>query len=574
MRIISEKKFSRMSFNNIINEDVKEIPQKYPIGNEYVESLTELHAHLMGMGDHIFWVNNIILDDRKMPDDASVRKKLKTQTDILAPLIWDSKEKIPSEKPQFYENYLSIRFFNLLLTWGKENVNSHFAHRKKIFSHSSENFNLWNNFQDELQPIRNSAWRSETKLNEFFREIERYDLSFENDFSFEVVFSLKNLCKGLGVSTSDPEDLRAAKVEELLDIDFTAESPFKHKIIWNERKQCFQIVNGIPVSTLRNLILENKASRARVSNGFSMLNPDGTTPRTVDFHTFRGAFTPEFYPRRFALKDSLYEQRLDVLAYLLGHILSRYGSCVPPVKYVELSVGSGDIARPWILDVLSVFKSPKEGISCSFQNFINGGKSPWISSLNVTKFKVEYYFLAAFVRGTVNVQKRDVKSFLNLSPQVAISLMLDEINLSEKNEPTRIFGLLERALIDIENNRKNEFYNSLFQMMVVGLDLVGDEMGYPYCPFVSRMFLDFVRDMREVNGRFGVRVHAAENVPLVRPNQSGFRMYAAHMYILFLGIRFLIDKLCVTKDDPPIRIGHGIAFAFIFMNSQEKFTDV
>ena len=72
--------------------------------------------------------------------------------------------------------------------------------------------------------------------------MQRYNLSFKDDFSFEVVFSLANLCDGLGVLKDSPDDLRTAKVEELLDIDFTVESPFAHKIIWNARKQCFQIV--------------------------------------------------------------------------------------------------------------------------------------------------------------------------------------------------------------------------------------------------------------------------------------------------------------------------------------------
>ncbi|CAF3388299.1 unnamed protein product, partial [Rotaria sp. Silwood2] len=101
-------------------------------------------------------------------------------------------------------------------------------------------------------------------------------------------------------------------------------------------------------------------ARAHIMNGFSMMNADGSEPRSVDFHSFRGSFTPQFYPRRFALKDSLYGQRLDLLAYLLQYVLHRYSTCLPPVKYCEISVGAGDLGRPWLLDILSTFSNRRE----------------------------------------------------------------------------------------------------------------------------------------------------------------------------------------------------------------------
>ncbi|CAF0890921.1 unnamed protein product [Rotaria sordida] len=107
-----------------------------------------------------------------------------------------------------------------------------------------------------------------------------------------------------------------------------------------------EIVYGMTVEKLRELIggyvatedIHNSAvrdARAHIMNAFSMLNADGTEPRSVDFHSFRGQFTPEFYPRRFSLKDSLYGQRLDILAWLLQHVLGRYQTCSPPVTYCE-----------------------------------------------------------------------------------------------------------------------------------------------------------------------------------------------------------------------------------------------
>ena len=138
---------------------------------------------------------------------------------------------------------------------------------------------------------------------------------------------------------------------------------FRHWIIFNARKQYFEVVYGITVEQLRNLIdidanaprEANKLARAHIVNAFSMCDAQGTNARPIDFHGFQGMFTPEFYPRRFALKDSIYSQRLDVLAHLLYYVLLRYDKCHPPVTYCELSVGVGDLTRAWVFDVLCSF---------------------------------------------------------------------------------------------------------------------------------------------------------------------------------------------------------------------------
>lgn len=63
--------------------------------------------------------------------------------------------------------------------------------------------------------------------------------------------------------------------------------------------------------------------RALIRNAFEMLNEDGTEPKVTTLNRYRGCFTPEFYPRRFALKDCIYQQRLDILSYLLAYNLDR-----------------------------------------------------------------------------------------------------------------------------------------------------------------------------------------------------------------------------------------------------------
>ncbi|CAF3892043.1 unnamed protein product, partial [Rotaria sp. Silwood1] len=313
------------------------------------------------------------------------------------------------------------------------------------------------------------------------------------DFTYDVVLTLNDLGKGLGVTTSpinNFEDLIQSKVEEKLGLHIYQESieqrlrPFRQWIVFNARKQKFEIVKGITVEILRKRIADSEISpiqrqitEGHIKNAFSMRNPDGTEPRLIDFDRFHGSFTPEFYPCRFALKDSLYAQRLDILAALLLYVLRRYQSCSPSVQYCELSVGVGDLSSPWVVD------NPEQ----------NNGK-----------------------------------------------------------------GLFAEHLEQLEKLRKAAKTIPLFYDWVVGLDLFGDEMGYPYCPFVAQPFIKYIQECREVNSKFGVRIHCGENVPFADADAGAYRHFIAHMYIVFRCLRFLYRKL-----EYGIRIGHGIAFARI-----------
>lgn len=50
--------------------------------------------------------------------------------------------------------------------------------------------------------------------------------------------------------------------------------------------------------------------------------------------------------------------------------------------------------------------------------------------------------------------------------------------------------------------------------MVIGLDYMSDERGYPFCPFGCKVFTDFLVSERAIrNGNFGFRLHCGENVP-------------------------------------------------------------
>ncbi|CAF1390359.1 unnamed protein product [Didymodactylos carnosus] len=325
--------------------------------------------------------------------------------------------------------------------------------------------------------------------NQFVSQLKHYELSFGNskkpfptrtyeglikhatvgDFTYDVVLTLSDLGKAFNVTTpwiSEFDDLIQSKVEEKLGLHTYQQSTeslsppfFRRWIVFNTREQVFQVVKGITVETLRNLISvkanapvqASALARARLQNAFSMCNPDGTAPRPVDFDKFHGSFTPEFYLRRFALKDSIYSQRLDVLAILLVHILQRYQTCLPPIRYCELSIGVGDLSRPWVFDVLCSFPAHHPVIEdehttmSSFRTMIEKGHfahlrnaCPRSKSILPCTPNVTYKFLAGFNRQTVVAHRiknqLEALRLLNDSPDVAIHYMLEQIMQSENDE--------------------------------------------------------------------------------------------------------------------------------------------
>ncbi|CAF2268490.1 unnamed protein product [Rotaria magnacalcarata] len=545
------------------------------------DELYDLHTHLMGMGNADFWINTILLNETILPtnkhfEDDVIRKR-------LGPLIWDKNSNV------FYgREHVATVVYNL-----REDPNGPTyipgSVHKAIF--------------DELH------------IQELGREMDHLGISFKEDFSYDVVLKREDLKKAFSLSNSN-SDVVQVILEERLGVYEQTESyrsPFKHWIIFNARKQKMEIVCGMTVEELRKLIDGESAmehiynpvqhdARAHIINAFSMCNDDGTLPRSIDYHSFRGQFTPEFYPRHFALKDSLYEQRLDLLALLLQHVLQRYQTCSPPVTYCEFSVGVGDLSKPWIFDIFSSFPSQSDIskseershpiCSTSFGKLIQ--EFPWLKP----KFAhcVTYRFLAGFNRQCINltdVDKNDaansnpannnlanndlddneIKQYkqeeaiqlLAKAPQEAIHRMLSEIVKSKKRESSTRFESLEKELKKLDDIEK-KYAN--FYHWVVGLDLCGDELGYPYCPFVSTKFIEHVNKVRNANDgnpNYGLRIHGGENVAAVNSTLPGYHLFVSHMYIVVLSIQYLQQEL-----KHGIRIGHGVAFDIILNYNEEK----
>jgi hypothetical protein len=569
--------------------------------------LYDLHTHLLGMGNAGFWVDTILMDKKVMPtnteftdDDATIRRK-------FCPLVWDKKG-----NTGFVDGTKAAEFFYYLY---KNNILP--VEEDNILPRNENNTGSGQKkFKDVEKDLKVKFGPVLCELidEKFNKELLHHGLCFRENFSYDVVLTLPHLTDGLGIKKMDGiEFAKLAITEKLIGYLSPGQGIFQDYIYFNARAQKFEINCGIQVGKLRELITVDpdkpseaaKLARAHIINAFSMCDAQGTPARLVDFHTFHGSFTPEFYPRRFALKDSIYGQRLDVLAALIEHIAERYQTSLPPVTYCEFSVGVSDLSSPWVFDVLRSIGTylqteitptgekdsakhtfiPSKEISSFSQIALNDHHFPHLRNIftkpkanNTCKPRFTYKFLAGFGRQEVayplTKNQNDALRLLYNSPQRAIFIMMEEIAKSKKEaemakttseqsqttaeKASGPFGTLVDQLKKLECN--GETMPSFYEW-VVGLDLFGDELGYPYCPFVAHPFIKYINDRRSEkagdkrNERFGLRIHCGENVIFADDDSSTYRLFIAHMYIVFRCLRFL---QCELKSG--IRIGHGIAF--------------
>lgn len=116
----------------------------------------------------------------------------------------------------------------------------------------------------------------------------------------------------------------------------------------------------------------------------------------------------------------------------------------------------------------------------------------------------------------------------------------------------------------IPSSKQNQADYRLRELLigeVVGLDLVGDELGFPYSPFLHPHFTDIIKAFRKENDRFGIRLHAGEGIPrgstaVVEGGGQLFPAFLAHLGISVETLR----RLSTTHPGIRLRIGHGVGY--------------
>jgi hypothetical protein len=297
--------------------------------------------------------------------------------------------------------------------------------------------------------------------------------------------------------------------------------------VWNARGQRWsKIDQGIPNSVLLKLMTNpnhGAAIRAELRKFFSM-DVDEVGPSMVK-EAFWQHFTPQFYPRRYTMKDPMYEQYPIVLDMLLDHVLGIYEAA--GVAYVEFSVGFGDlIDRPQI-----------------FRHLLQ----PQLSQQTSVSFR----YLAGFGRHTASFTLPfdncvDV-AFRLLSEHDTVPSHYDKYF----QEDLKLLARLEERFAECP----------LLREMCVGLDYMGDELSRPACPFGLATFRQFLAREREARGgQFGFRFHCGElDEATLTPR------LLAHLAISSLTIADILrdEQLRHHPASPVLRLGHGIAFRHI-----------
>ena len=104
-----------------------------------ISGLSELHTHLLGMGNAEFWINSVICDTEKLPKSRlrdcnetpeSKREHFRLDSKYLLPLIWDT------EKKEFFPHHQVADFFQWFIQKGFEdshNINDEIPETKKIW---------------------------------------------------------------------------------------------------------------------------------------------------------------------------------------------------------------------------------------------------------------------------------------------------------------------------------------------------------------------------------------------------------------------------------------------------------
>ncbi len=321
------------------------------------KSLVELHTHLLGMGDHTFWIKQMrevkkaahagsFPDTWKLKDMvphfqhvemfrpagynsknsalthfwAAVKKASEEKTDLPEPLTFDTKSLAAAQDLRLSPAQVCGVFATLFRS-ARESKKGYPSIPFVALAHTRQ---LTCSEGDSSLPITK-------KLYDFCNQTPLGDISFTmaKMWSSDVIYTQERLEQALHTLGVRKQYEEEAALHSRLDPRHTGKfnAAFKQYVVWDARTQAFDLVTGLPNTVLLQLMDSSAVVMHNIQNAFSILECNGqeVTPETLNA-LIMDQFTPEFYPRRFSLKDALYEQRLDTLNELLKHVLERYST--------------------------------------------------------------------------------------------------------------------------------------------------------------------------------------------------------------------------------------------------------
>jgi len=436
---------------------------------------SDLHSDLMGMASWEFWVNKVMKE--------------------LIPKL------VKEKKIEWYMTKNQLTFANVLNR----------APARNFCEGDEPRFEY---IADELKEWCELALRA--KIEGGYRNFY---------FTYDVVYTVDKLMQAFNV-----ERLDYLAWELGTDVGEFGRSPH---IVWNAKKQLFEERQGVTNSRLLQLI-EKKyggSSVGRLPNCFAVLDSNGVSPhRSVIFDLFGRVPLAKIYPMQHALKESMYEQYLEIFDELINHLVNDV--FIPSgVGYVEFSVSHSNITKPWVFKHLynSMLKHSRDVTIRYLVNFQqNDETTPAIQDVMKDRLDLD---------GLLNLSVTEYRAYMQ-------ALCQDKC----------IFDKSLGMLGELKGMLTNDMAAQKFMHAVVGFDYTGDQE-HPFCPFGLTEFTDFVKDCRvRHNERFGFNFHCKKfNVNPESPND--------HVYMLIIAqiIQNILNAF-PNGSVTPLRMGQMIGF--------------
>ena len=505
--------------------------------------LTDLHTHFTGMGNANFWVNQIM----KTTIPAIVHQVTDTQTTV--------------------EN----RIFGRLRLVGQDDLLKHFDQIDRICSAALNAAVVGNGI---------GIVGKDDYYREFFMANFTEDVVYPKDELLKAFFGYDPSSQLSECHNAMHPDDALWRLEQLIcnprSTTFFADA-LRPYVIFNCKSRMFEYVVGLTNTTLMSWMEgdsdEATSGRAALDNCFEMLDNRGGRAGNADLKSYRGKFSPQFNPMRYALKDPLIQQQPIVLSCLLNHVAYNYYR--NGVSYVELSVSLREAMRPhfrryvqpamvWPPDSATakriapgfLFKFSPEGHftyrflagmprTDAVYDRLNGIALP---GGHVLDFDTPRPLDVGFRRRMVSMlwplyeQRRQL-----LQQRMFGSRTVDK-------SPVKVIDEFTELYLDPERG-------GFLREYVVGFDCMSEEDGFPCSPFAHDEVIACLKSIHALNPKFGVRLHAGEGVKRGSSVQDEEKRYylasfGAHMNIIFHDIETIRGEIAKL----PLRIGHGVAF--------------
>mmetsp|Transcript_15102 Transcript_15102/g.31808 ORF Transcript_15102/g.31808 Transcript_15102/m.31808 type:complete len:844 (-) Transcript_15102:311-2842(-) len=329
--------------------------EQYVRGRRFVD----LHSHLLGMGDDYFWIDSVMRYHL-------VQRLKKEEHRFAGPQLFpDGSDETPEEQPATLGRKKQGSKVRLNLALKQ----LHFNHTKDadefiraFVENAKGKEDQRKSFSEHLQSADKNELEGAFDVKTVSKMLDKY-------FTCDAVYSLEALNTAFGfpkvIDFNEPERTREVQMRNVnYKLNYLLKKDVRHYIRFNARKRTLSSVIGVTNYDLAKHLQganlhalygeQERPSHVLQPRGAALLRK--ALSEAFCMHSVEYGFTPHFYPRRFLLKDAMYEASLDVLSVLLNHISWQYDQ--NGVCYAELSIGASDALNPdiWYYLVNETFR--------------------------------------------------------------------------------------------------------------------------------------------------------------------------------------------------------------------------